>query len=49
VQRRRIAVLRVLLTELPLKQAVDLTVKATGAQRKALYQRALAIKDEKSD
>ena len=43
------ALLRVLLTELPLKQAVDLTVKATGAQRKALYQRALAIKDEKAD
>ena len=41
--------LRVLLAELPLKQAVDLAVKATGAQRNALYEKALAIKAEKND
>jgi len=38
------ALLRVLLGELPLKQAVDLAVKASGAPRNALYQKALAIK-----
>ena len=38
------ALLRVLLSELPLKQAVDLAVKASGAPRNALYQKALAIK-----
>lgn len=43
-----VALLRILIAELPLKQAVDLTVKATGAQRKALYQKALAIKAENS-
>lgn len=43
------ALLRVLLTELPLKQAVDLTVKATGAQRKSLYQKALSLKNARSD
>jgi 16S rRNA (cytidine1402-2'-O)-methyltransferase len=42
------SLLRVLLAELPLKQAVDLAVKATGAQRNALYQKALAIKAGKS-
>jgi 16S rRNA (cytidine1402-2'-O)-methyltransferase len=41
--------LRVLLAELPLKQAVDLTVKATGAQRKALYEKALALKGKPDD
>lgn len=40
------ALLRVLLSELPLKQAVDLAVKASGAPRNALYQKALAIKKE---
>lgn len=40
------ALLRVLLNELPLKQAVDLAVKATGAPRNALYQLALVIKQE---
>ncbi len=40
------ALLRILLGELPLKQAVDLAVKATGAPRNALYQKALAIKKE---
>ena len=43
------ALLRVLLSELPLRQAVDLTVKATGAQRKALYKKALELKEERSD
>lgn len=43
------ALLRVLLSELPLKQAVDLAVKASGAARNSLYQQALAIKADKQD
>jgi len=38
--------LRVLLAELPVKQAVALAVKITGAHRNQLYQMALQIKDE---
>jgi len=41
------SLLRVLLSDLPLKQAVDLAVKASGAARNALYQKALAIKADK--
>jgi len=41
------ALLRVLLAELPLKQAVDLAVRASGAPRNALYQKALGIKADK--
>lgn len=40
------AVLRVLLDELPLKQAVALAVKLTGGNRNALYQLALGLKGE---
>jgi len=39
-------VLKVLLAELPLKQAVALAVKLTGGNRNVLYQRALSLKDE---
>lgn len=37
-------VLSILLGQLPLKQAVALTAEITGARRKALYERALAMK-----
>jgi 16S rRNA (cytidine1402-2'-O)-methyltransferase len=37
--------LRLLLEELPLKQAVQLAVKITGANKNELYQRALEIKN----
>jgi 16S rRNA (cytidine1402-2'-O)-methyltransferase len=40
------AVLRTLLAELPLKQAVALAVKLTGEKRNALYQLALDLKGE---
>ena len=36
-------VLQALLSELPLAQAVKLTCAATGARRKVVYERALAI------
>jgi 16S rRNA (cytidine1402-2'-O)-methyltransferase len=38
--------LALLLAELPLKQAVQLAVKITGANKNELYQRALALKSE---
>jgi 16S rRNA (cytidine1402-2'-O)-methyltransferase len=40
--------LSVLLEELPLKQAVQLAVRVTGAGKNELYQRALILKSEKS-
>jgi 16S rRNA (cytidine1402-2'-O)-methyltransferase len=39
-----LAMLSKLLEELPLKQAVQLAAKITGANRSELYQRALQIK-----
>lgn len=42
-------VLRLLLAELPLKQASALTAQITGAKRNALYELALKLKDEKTD
>jgi 16S rRNA (cytidine1402-2'-O)-methyltransferase len=41
--------LNTLLEELPLKQAVQLAVKITGANKNELYQRALALKEEQND
>lgn len=43
------SVLKILLGELPLKQAVALAVKLTGGNRSALYQRALGLKGEDGD
>jgi 16S rRNA (cytidine1402-2'-O)-methyltransferase len=39
-------ILALLLNELPLKQAVQLAVQITGANRNELYQHALAIKND---
>jgi len=41
--------LATLLEDLPLKQAVQLAVKITGANKNELYQRALALKSEPND
>lgn len=41
--------LGLLLQELPLKQAVQLAVKITGASKNELYQRALALKSDAED
>jgi 16S rRNA (cytidine1402-2'-O)-methyltransferase len=41
--------LALLLEELPLKQAVQLAVKITGANKNELYQRALTLKSEPND
>ena len=43
------SVLKILLGELPLKQAVALAVKLTGGNRSALYQRALGLKGKDGD
>jgi 16S rRNA (cytidine1402-2'-O)-methyltransferase len=43
------AVLKTLLEDLPLKQAVALGVKLTGGNRNALYKLALALKDNSRD
>ena len=42
-------VLETLLAELPLKQAVALTVRITGANRNELYARALEMKNHEGD
>jgi 16S rRNA (cytidine1402-2'-O)-methyltransferase len=44
-----VRILTLLLEELPLKQAVQLAVKITGANKNELYQRALKLKAEPND